>query len=194
MKLLWVQTMFWSLWISRACLSSLSLPSLSFLHHSLCSSSRRTDNDREGSSVWDSMGTDRSSVWHVFTLLLMDQTRHWLPPHPVSQRLSSSLSANSSCRRDNSALSPALSSCQPINSSDSIVSHRLWKIKTFIEMIKGLMKHWLQGTTLEIGHYIKNLIWLWKCQWLDGRGWNKIYHKHNFFWWDWQDNHLLYLE
>lgn len=35
--------------------------------------------------------TDRSYVCHVFTLLLMDQTCHWLLPHPVSQSLSSRL-------------------------------------------------------------------------------------------------------
>lgn len=36
--------------------------------------------------------TERSPVKHQFTLLLMDPTRHWLPPpHPVGQSLSSRL-------------------------------------------------------------------------------------------------------
>lgn len=67
---------------------------------------------------------------HVTGSFLTLSVKAWA--RDSSSSLSALLSANSSCRRDSSALSPALSSCQPINSSDSIASHQLWKIKTFI--------------------------------------------------------------
>lgn len=122
-------TLFCSRCISSACLASLSLPSLSFFFHLLCSSSSSSDRPREGCMVWRSCKSKKKKSFEIswrsceFNLLFLILTLSWraLVLDSNSSR-SARLSASSSCKWHTSRSSSSFCCCQPISTSDSMVA------------------------------------------------------------------------